>query len=387
MGTPAITLSITPRGVLAHIPVLETACASFADLSWTCDEQHKVLMVLSPEPVRVDGYPSYVAGHIAPGHRMVVLRTFAEEYTFFSQGSTWKWTDVYLLDDPPPRTSSQATCPSIFPMNVLISPPQQFQFPSRNIEQFISELNGTASGHRAVAVNHYTLTSTTNVGPIDDDTPTSFIFTQPMSPFDDQRSTLIIQVGRCRTSSEDGYKLLSRRSKSVRSLWARVFLGSYESQPTFSQPDNDQEHDCSRDHVSRWPSQAKDFSFASEYSIWFRVIRLSFLPSLLDPNCRTLRASANWTLAGLLPPPGRLCRCTRRALAWRYSEGEVFAVATRLRFPRQSPLHARSDLQCVFKPLPCRSHPESPMAARVSVLSGLWITPARSIESRADAAQ
>ena len=300
MGTPAITLSITPRGVLAHIPVLETACASFADLSWTCDEQHKVLMVLSPEPVRVDGYPSYVAGHIAPGHRMVVLRTFAEESTFFAQGTTWKWTDVYLLDDPPPRTPSRSTCPSIFPMNVLITPPQQFQFPSRNIEQFISEINGTAEGHRALAVNYYTLTAATNVGPIEDDTPTSFTFSEPSSEFNDTAPVIIIQVGRCRTSFEHGHNLLGRQSNPVRSLWARVFLGSYK----LSQLD-DQEHDCSKDHVSRWPSQAKDFSFASEDSIWFRVIRLSFLPSLLDPKCRTLRASANWTLAGLLPAPGR----------------------------------------------------------------------------------
>ncbi|KAI0700861.1 hypothetical protein C8T65DRAFT_657366 [Cerioporus squamosus] len=244
-GGPA-TFATTPRGILAHMPVVEYGGWSFADLGWSENGQ-RVMLTLAPRRGGDSGL-SHAVYDIRGDHRLVRMpNTNSEHKKTFIRLPAAKplhttWKDIYIAYGRASFSPKAASLPPI-PINHHVSAP--FRFPERRIENFARLINGNFED-----VQNADLPWTGNP-------PTTFTFRVSNT------SALAIKVGMCPShphTSPPSYleDAGSPDSRLASPMWANVQWhprSSTNNMPSELATD----HDCATDHVLEWPALKKTF--------------------------------------------------------------------------------------------------------------------------------
>ena len=264
-----ITCTRTPRGVMAHIPVMKLSGSSgrelyLADLGWSINDARFLLPLLplnddyqdpSSGPRSFTPCASYADG--VRGRRCL-RRLSTYQAVAGKLSGPWTWMDIHLLhcDRGHPEDTSLPTIP------INYSHHSPFRFPDINIRPFMSNIEEMFSPdtRASLAVSRADI-------PWPGSPPATFTFgCRRVDP------ALVIQVGICSAHLSDvpgsstGCHALGQPDPR---LWARAIY--YES------PDEDtDEHSCSTDHVDDWPDKQRCFKDGRLYAKEIHTV-LSFI--------------------------------------------------------------------------------------------------------------
>ncbi|PIL37585.1 hypothetical protein GSI_01279 [Ganoderma sinense ZZ0214-1] len=262
--SPIPTLSVTPYGVLAHIPVIELPQGTIAIFFWMNKQDHLGLR-LSPCSSSIDS--SRLLYDVFPGDsRLVPLSVDENDYIVDGHPVHAVWKKLYIAHRPPPDTLAPDASTSLYiPLNLGVLMP--FRVPGGSIHEL-----HVSTGLRLASVSPMTL-------PWTGSSPVTLTF-EPDN--DDTRANILpgieLHLGRCTKSVPVG------QAPSGRHLgphWARLVFHDLKYMSPHG--DADDGHSCSEDHVEDWPQSMK-------------VIQ----PPWSQPD----------GISGLLaPPPAKLC-CT-----------------------------------------------------------------------------
>ncbi|RPD57981.1 HET-domain-containing protein [Lentinus tigrinus ALCF2SS1-7] len=283
----AMTFSLTPHGVLAHLPIVTIRGRIYADLSWSTSSVTyghtplwrwegvaRILLILRPYSHNPDrSRPSYTVGYRYFGdkHRRLVA---PPEDVFRKRGKT-QWKDVYLIHGPPDSGDLSRDRPDPLidiPFNRHLNPP--FRFPPENLQSFVNSLGTLPVSHPTIEISVENAGRAWHARP----GPTTFTFSRPKSL---HYPPLVIAVGWCPFG---------------RSLWAKACA--------MTEGATYHDHSCQDgDHVSDWagPNKTKTFEVYRK-ELWLGMlpgyrtiavaITLSFTPCRLNPRTLILHASA-----------------------------------------------------------------------------------------------
>ena len=295
LGNP--TFSLTPHGVLAHVPLIEVSGLTIGvmgftqSISQTRPQSHQppiairfgLLLTLCPrstDPLR----PLYDIGMAGSAYlddkgairakwvRLVPLGSISEDLTLFGEPVVAQWKDIYLAHHPPPElgsTSVQQQPPVLLSYGFLAP----FRFPENHVEEFI----------RATPNLRLDLVRNPPDFPWHGLPPVVFAFTT--STFD-WTLTFILRLGRCRYPVPWG-TTGSIATRGWHARWARVDFYPFESAnvgpraPSFFPPPGselEQYHDCENDHVKQWPHPRKTFQTGDQ------EVTLTLTPCPINPT-------------------------------------------------------------------------------------------------------
>ena len=263
-----ITCTRTPRGVMAHIPVmklLESSGRTFylGELGWSVERGYvesgtsRAFLVLLPLDDGDEDPPSSprafepcaLHGQVA---RLVTTPDHNLETCF---SGSWTWMDIHLIH----RDNAAEPSLPIIPINNSYHSP--FHFPNMDIIQFMTQFTVLLRYRPlSIAVSHVDV-------PWSGSPPATFAFA-----YGSLNPALVIQVGLCSAHLTEvpgpssghhvpGYAYLP--------LWARAIY--HESLGK----DMDQ-HSCSTDHVDDWPDKQRCFKGGRPYVQQFHTV-LSFV--------------------------------------------------------------------------------------------------------------
>ena len=269
-----ITCTRTPRGVLAHIPVMKVSDKSgrelyLADLGWSVERDYvdtglrAFLLLQRLEDNNQDpssNAPAFVSYAYISRDRhsehslrwMPAAQGALGELPSLNLGSEEEpssgavtWMDIHLLH----RDRGEETPLPTIPINYSLQSP--FRFPDINIRPFMSNIEYMCTpGTRAsLAVSHVDV-------PWSGSPPATFSFAcGRLNP------ALVIQVGLCAAhlpyvpGPSSGRRALGHADLR---LWARAIYNE--------SPDEDtDEHLCSMDHVDDWPDKQRCFKVGRLY--------------------------------------------------------------------------------------------------------------------------
>ncbi len=302
----AMTFTLTPHGVLAHIPVVTFRGRVYADLSWSTAEVAyghtsrwrwegvaRILLILRPYSHNPDrSRPSYTVGYLYFGNKH--RRLVAPSDDVFRKRGTTQWKDVYLIHDPPESTVDRPDPLIDIPFNHNLTAP--FRFPPENVWTFVNSLGQLPVSHPTVEI------SACNAG-MPWAGPAIFTFSRPKSL---HYPPIVLEVGWCSCGH---------------SLWAMAY-SLYPAETLMTAAPR--EHSCPADHLAEWSDLKKTFEvfrkelwlgMLSAYRTIVVVITLSFTPCRLNPQSLVLHASAETiqllpqrTTKG--PPPPKEVYCS-----------------------------------------------------------------------------
>ncbi|TFK94470.1 HET-domain-containing protein [Polyporus arcularius HHB13444] len=247
-GGGPVSFSITPHGVLAHVPVADYRVWTFADLGWSENGQ-RVMLALARRRRGVSdlSYPIY---NICGEYRLVRIPTSKHKGCSLLRAPSMRttWKNIYLSHRPA-HSPAQSSLPAI-PINHCVAAP--FRFPERRIANFARLANGS-------------LESIQNAGlPWEGDPPTTFTFRISNVNF------LVITVGRCAVPPTP--TVFNDRPPAP--MWANLQWNPAED-TTLT---NMAAHDCATDHVMKWQELKKTFVLLPENTArkGYKFFTLSF---------------------------------------------------------------------------------------------------------------
>ena len=276
-GAEDMTFSVTPHGVLAHIPIIASQNKVFADLFWTMGSGDCRFLLCLEEDRASQGRSSRRPSYSICSDRLLQINPAIYKaeggYLIDAQPAAATWQDVLIRHRPPPRrlpgelpdTRSSFIPP--MPMQLILDAPVRFD--EGRIQQFMQE-----SGLELDEVRN--AEDPWRVGP---GLTTVYVFTDPLMTME-----LVIKVGQC--------DWVLRRGVDPAAIWAtvEVFTASgiaYRDQSY---------HDCLDDHVVAWRESRRCFSFSFQ-NHWGEVVtawvELSFEPCPINPK-RTLVMTASY---------------------------------------------------------------------------------------------
>ncbi|KAI0702352.1 heterokaryon incompatibility protein-domain-containing protein [Cerioporus squamosus] len=225
VGGP-VTFSITPHGVLIHVPIVEYRGWTFADLGWSENGQRVMLTLAQRRHGESDlSHPIY---NICGEYRLKGCSLLKAA----SMRTTWR--NIYLSHRPA-HTPVQSSLPAI-PINHCVAAP--FRFPERRIANFARLANGSLESiHNAEL-------------PWEGDPPTTFTFRISNVNF------LVITVGRCTAPITPSF----RKDRPPAAMWANIQWNPAEDAALSNVP----VHDCATDHVMEWRDLKKTFVLLPE---------------------------------------------------------------------------------------------------------------------------
>ncbi|KAI0744230.1 heterokaryon incompatibility protein-domain-containing protein [Daedaleopsis nitida] len=256
-GDGFMTFTITPRGILAQIPVVEMEGQFFADLSWTTGGTDHVLLALSN---RVDSAQSrirqYNIGRLAAGSDTAVRLAMIPD-AVNAPGSISsrelqraRWTELCLVHPPAAgschaaRDSASATQSGLYiPANHTFSPPIKIP------EHLVTDL---APPFRRRGPWTVTLSDTTGLEASWMEKPPHAIAITVHNVGRDTEA-VALRYGRC--TVEDGQEAgdgARPRTKGPVKFWTNVQVGSREVCAALR-------HDCDADHILAWPGLQRQF--------------------------------------------------------------------------------------------------------------------------------
>ncbi|RPD58014.1 HET-domain-containing protein [Lentinus tigrinus ALCF2SS1-7] len=324
-----MTFSVTPHGVQAHIPVIESTQGTYADLFW-CHDDPKPTHQSSrsgPDPLRYllclekdldsdAARPSSCsASYIVCDLRLYDYtpprrpgRTTSDRYELHGQTVYASWQTVLIRHQPPSqRLPGQLLLDSRTPF-IPVSPVQlrsdaSFRFDDAHVRKFFHQFSGGRLDVRNLSAElpvsgPSTLRSRTSSHPEQQHplATTAYTFSKNSRS---ESLAIVIRVGECR-SSGGGHG----RSAPTPSVWATVsgvalssrFSSDYIDEQ-ISELSNDSRHHCLEDHVSQWRDYEKTFDLDMIQNTRAyhnaAAVTLSFTPCPINPR-RTLILDASF---------------------------------------------------------------------------------------------
>ncbi|RDX43427.1 HET-domain-containing protein [Lentinus brumalis] len=267
-GGRVVTLSITPHGVMAHLPVVEFGSYTLADLCWRDQEGFPILLVLSPVPADADQWgPTYAVGvYPNPAARLVFLGL---RDSMKDACTTRVWSDIYIIQSAPLEQSPVLRIPPI-PLNHALRPP--FRFPEHNIQTLAS-----SSQPCKVFVDKVQLPWTGEPPATFTIWPSSGLLDHFLTSY---RTITTIQVGMCSLPSAKSTSLHALDTSKVAcpALWANAQYLPENEVPHVG-------HRCPGDHVATWPDLRKMFVCEEPNEPgWWEAFTLAFTPCPMNPN-------------------------------------------------------------------------------------------------------
>ncbi|KAI0692865.1 hypothetical protein C8T65DRAFT_617430 [Cerioporus squamosus] len=269
VGIP--TFSITPHGIRARVPVVERLGYTVVVFSWFMGKtQFGLLLVPSPDSFdpRVPRYNIGVMntdGH----HRLISLGDKNDGFELFGKAATVQWKEIYLAHRAQPGMEPEIVTRSarILMGFSMYSP---FRFSQTNLAGFITEHGNL----KAVCTSN----------------PVGWTGTKPMEiPFvvrggGRPRAAFRLRLGLC--IRNEVWQDSSEASQAIGRHWAKLDL------PGPDAPTDIGMHDCSVDHVHRWPNMTTTIHVPDQTDvlIYRRArtvvdgITLSASPYALKPN-------------------------------------------------------------------------------------------------------
>ncbi|RPD57969.1 HET-domain-containing protein [Lentinus tigrinus ALCF2SS1-7] len=266
--TGSVTLSITPHGVRAHIPVVDCGLWSLADLGWHIGQNRLFLLLTynfnSSDALRPSFCIGFPDGPTLRARLVAVTPADGDSLLGNALGYTsWTWKEVNLLQSPPAHSYTQTSVTGSVPIppmlfNQIMNPP--FRFPESNIRSLLNNLD------RYWTFGQYRLSS---VIALEGSRPAVFTFTDPM-----RVAPLVIRVGVCKSHPPMSPSSPGRHEYGA--LWATAHWASMWETPDPSSGDRE-DHACPADHVRTWPGLSRTFDPHCP-------ITLSFAPCPLNPR-------------------------------------------------------------------------------------------------------
>lgn len=260
-----VSLSITPHGVLAHIPVVEFGSWTLADFCWRDQNGLPIFLVLRPVPPHADQWgPTYAVGvYPNPDARLVFLGL---RDSMQDACSARVWKDIYILQSAPLEQSPVLRIPFI-PLNHTLRTP--FRFPEQNIKALASSFQPCK-----VLVSHAQF-------PWKGEPPATFTIWPSSGLLDhflpSYRIITTVQVGLCSAGSPSDQPS-PRPSVPSSALWANIQYLPDDETPSTA-------HDCPADHVHTWPDLRKTFVHEEPNEPgWWEAFTLAFTPCPMNPD-------------------------------------------------------------------------------------------------------
>ncbi|KAM5542366.1 hypothetical protein V8D89_003825 [Ganoderma adspersum] len=237
-GCSIPTFSVTPHGVLAHIPVIQLPEYMIAMLFWRSDQDDHLGLRLNPCNGSVSSSRLLYDAH--PGEDRIVPLGVDKDGYFTVDGQPFDvvWKKLYIAHRPPPDTPTPDAATSLYmPLNLGVLIP--FRIPGKNIQALHA-----STRLRLVSVSEMSL-------PWTGSPPITLTF-QPDED-DAVLPGIDLHLGRC-TRSVPG------RARSGHHWAQLVFHPSHaDRKDTSLHGDGDEDHMCSEDHIDDWPGSTKVF--------------------------------------------------------------------------------------------------------------------------------
>ena len=336
-----MTFSITPEGILAHIPIIVCAGETFGDLYWSVVDsepwlsvddseswsyvgaesepwwpvagckswwpmgdsdpwwsvlagpRHRLLLRLEPDPAsnqapRSSSHPSFRVcssriEHIEPP-------TTAGQYTINGRAASASWQTVLIKHRLSPHrlpgqfldASLNTTFIPAMPMQLSVG--AAFRFGEARIRRFLHE----CQADRVEVRNAQAARESPGGGGL----PTTYIFMHAdPALFSILSFAVIIRVGQCRCPGGDCRS--GTRSAGSAPIWATVDSVSrpvHGAEEEFGRLSSNPGHDCLEDHVSQWTGLQKRFYIGLQVASvdgpreHRAVVSLSFTPCPINPG-------------------------------------------------------------------------------------------------------
>lgn len=277
-----MTFTVTPAGVLAHIPLVDLHTDSglaFADFGISVEGYRLLLVLLRRPHTPPRSHPAYhVGARNLLNQEVRLIRVEAKESLNLDDwplastwDASWTWSDVYLLHNVPSSSHRRLGVPLV-PVNHSLHP--SFRFPDENIHAFTESLFSGSRFFKRVQL------SVKNVQvPTREALPASFVFAKGHKAQVQNRHqfAIVISVGQCELSSMNDIQPVGVHVLRPL-LWAHVRC--YDEDP-----DVDTTHHCGHDHVAAWPSMKRIFACGGYRGQWKSLeVTLSFTPCPLNPS-------------------------------------------------------------------------------------------------------
>lgn len=251
------TFSVTPYGVLAHIPVIDLSQYMIAILFWCCGPDGHLGLRLNPCSNNFDSsHPLY---DVHPGGNRIVSLGIHKgpgsdfKFTVQGQSAPVVWKKIYIAHRPPPDSPTPDANTSLYlPLNLGVLMP--FRFPGHNIQELYS-----STGLRFASVSPMTL-------PWTGSPPITLTF-QPDS--NDRIPSVLavpgidLHLGRCTVPTSSSSLVPGQTTAGSRRLlgphWARLVFHAPKHDPLRHTPY--QEHSCAEDHICDWGGYKKAFYY------------------------------------------------------------------------------------------------------------------------------
>ena len=240
---------VTPQGVLAQVPILETPYGySVAMFSWP-EEGCATLLGLILLPC-----------HHQPGEDIYCVnqpKRILEIQDLDPSVNTIKWKNIYILSRAPPASSLTLARDIRISDGVALESPFRFG----HAENFLRQ-------HK-----EYSLISYSSRQYETNDTSTTTLVLQKQTLTMNEPLYLVLNLGVCAGS------IFSPNHHGTRSHFAHVDIGPRRTSGLDSYP---MQHDCDEDHIRDWPLYTKTFSYLQENHS--EEIQLAFTPCALNPS-------------------------------------------------------------------------------------------------------
>ncbi|RDX49359.1 HET-domain-containing protein [Lentinus brumalis] len=249
-GDHVRSFSVTPHGILAHIPVVEDNGLLIADMFWSDGGRNPLALVLRRLP--------QMPNRMVPLHAVGIMdsppRAIAQCQRPAFDGLNWVWRNVYIAKSgaTPARIPILEDCGSFIPFShVFISP---FRFPEAAIDSFGAAYDTRIAVRTPGRVN-VSISDLTQPWPWTDGKPVRFTFYKL-----DSEPCYVIQLGVCKLLrapwSQPQLIASPGQSPYLGECWANVRFVEQRQNNTCSPP----YHACPEDHVSTWAGLKKMFT-------------------------------------------------------------------------------------------------------------------------------
>ena len=306
-----MSFSITPNGIVAHVPIVVYGTQIYVDLFCSVAQTdyrggrklrvppayaHAGIVLLS---LQRGSDSSGLSQYHVDSRRLHLCgpSTTCGIYVIDGQTVHASWRDVLIRHRLPlPEQFTDADRAVFIPaVPIQLALDAAFRFDEAHIQKFLRESGSIRVEHRNAHFRSPFLEDTSDV-----DSPTAFIFfpnSHRLMVTDGSEHLgypIMIKVGQChRVSSPQQLPSgLQDPSQPVPVLWATVNLSpltaSYQHSDVESRVSwSDPMHDCLSDHVSQWPDLRKWFDLRRA------AVTLSFTPCPISPM-RTLVMDASY---------------------------------------------------------------------------------------------
>ncbi|KAI0692863.1 heterokaryon incompatibility protein-domain-containing protein [Cerioporus squamosus] len=243
-----VTLSVTPHGVMAHLPVVHFGSWTLADLCWRDQEGFPVFLVLMSVPPNADQWgPTYAVGvYPNPAARLLFL------------GLRDSLRDAAQPRSAYPTHSSQSRASS-----ALSLPEHQMQALASSFQPckvFVDKAQLPWTGDPPATFTIW---------------PSSGLLNHFLPSY---RTITTIQVGMCSALPTKTTSPHSPDTSSHAALWANAQYLPDNEVPSAG-------HRCPADHVSTWPDLRKTFVYEEPNEPgWWEAFTLAFNPCPMNPD-------------------------------------------------------------------------------------------------------